>query len=417
MTKLDVNEEFRATRILQIERAEDRHKALEEGVAKGELRKNTNGTYTVLSGMDAGEVLDGLGMPRHGLDLTETGNAKLYLKDTPAWHALGTVIKGGLSSADAVLRCAGLNWTTELRKVRYLPELIASPIEGAEAQEIGTFHTSEVDAGIFTVPDQYVTVRSDTLQAMGVVGKRYTPFHNADAYAFLDELFGDRLMICETAGSMNDGADVFISAELPDDLIIDPSGFADHIKQYVVIKNNHNGRSPIVAMTTPWRPVCANTERFAIRDAVSKWIVRHTKNAKTRMLEAQRTLGLTTQYYQKWAEEENALLGVPFSGQYIDALIREVWGELDSDATARARTAHNDRRDKVFELFAVESNRVGHNAYAAERAVTGYVDHHRVRRNGGKYTPLEALGIAIMEDTGTEDKTRAHKKLMELVKR
>ncbi|WP_373311017.1 DUF932 domain-containing protein [Streptomyces alanosinicus] len=32
-------------------------------------------------------------------------------------------------------------------------------------------------------------------------------------------------------------------------------------------------------VATPWRPVCANTERFVVRDGVTRWAVRHTAGA------------------------------------------------------------------------------------------------------------------------------------------
>lgn len=398
----DVNAEFFTTRIQQLADAKDRHNALEKAVKDGQVRKNSNGTYTVLTGWDQGEVLDGTGMPRHGLDVTETGDVKLYLKDTPAWHSLGTVIDGGLSSVDNVLKVAGLDYTVGLRKARYLPD---------EADD-----QNDADSVPLNVPDYFVTIREDTKAALGVVGNRYVPIQNSDAYSFLESLFADNLMICETAGSRNNGRDVFISAELPTHLIIDPTGFADYIRQYIIIQNNHSGRSPLVASTTPWRPVCANTERFGVRDAVSKWAIRHTRSAPDRMKEARRALGLTTAYYEQWAEEENALAQTPFFFNQVDALIREVWGELDKDATKVKRTRWEGRRDTLMELFNVETARVGTTAYAAERAVTALLDHHTGRKNGGRHTPLEALGVAILEDSTTTTKTKAHEKLMQLVR-
>jgi phage/plasmid-like protein (TIGR03299 family) len=394
----DVNAKFAETKFAQMNSATKRVDWLQGMVKDGKAKDNGNGTVTVTEGWDRGETFrlqnrDGLlqdVIASHGLDTKANGETALYLKDEPAWHSLGQVIPGGLHTAADVLKAAGLDWEVGVEAAKFMDKII---------------------------PGKFVTYRKDTMDPLGVVGNIYTPFQNLQSYSFLDELleFG---MVAETAGSWRGGTRTFISARIPEDLILDPDGIADPIRQYLMISNSHDGTTPVRAVVTPWRPVCRNTERFALRDAKTKWSVRHTKNAAAKVEEAKRALKLTHEFYTEWVEEETKLLHTEFAPNYVDALINQVWGEPDKDATKRAKTADAERRNQIHNLFSQESNRSGQNAYSAERAVTEYVDHFvKLRpRNDLKGNILAALGQAILEESQDDVKTKAHDKLMLLVK-
>lgn len=407
-TQRDVNAEFRQSKVQQMNRADDKAAWLKGEMDAGNLAAIGENRYRVLNGWDRGEVFtvnfDLLGaaqvLANHGLDTKENGGVAAYFKDTPAWWDLdGTnVIKGGSSSVKTVLNMAGLDWET-----------ILTPQEG----------TNPITGERDTIPDAFHTRRGDTGAVLGSVGKIYHPISNAEAFGFLDDLFGDNLMVCESAGSFRGGKRVFITAELPTELLIDPDGFKDHIRQYIAIINTHDGSTPFIAVATPWRVECGNTERLALRQAVAKFSIRHTKNYRDRMNEARKTLGLTTAYYEEFATEQAALVQTPFAANQIDALCADIWGEIKEDAPKSVATKNEKRRDTMHELFRFESERCGANAYAAERSVTAYVDHFAELRPRGalKGNRLAASAVAILEGTTDEVKTRAHKKLMTLTNR
>jgi phage/plasmid-like protein (TIGR03299 family) len=387
---VDVNAQFASEKLRQMKSAEERKNWLDAEVAAGNARRNKNGSVTMLKGWDRGETFSASGMGLTGLDEKENGETALYLKDTPAWHSLGQVIPGGLKTAAEVLNAAGLLYT------------VAKVQDEFEGQPI---------------PGKHVIYREDTRQPLGVVGDIYTPFQNLQSYEMLDELleFG---MIAETAGSFRGGSRTFISARIPEDLVLDPGGLNDPIRQYLMIRNSHDGSTPVTAVVTPWRPVCQNTERFAIRDAKTKWTVRHTKNMAGKIQEAKRALGLTQEYYKEWAREETELIQTPFKANLIDKLIDEVWGELDKDPSKRAKTMRDTQRSTLQELWRREVQRSGETAYTMERAATEYVDHFvQLRpRNDLKGKPLEALGQAILEESQDEVKNKVHEKLMNLAR-
>lgn len=402
----DLNRQFAESKLDQINKAADKAAWLDGQISGGKMKALGNDRFMVLEGWDRNEVITVKTVSRetaellvtadHGLDVKADGTVCLYVKDTPAWHSLGTMIPGGLTSVGGVLRAGGIDFETLLT-----PQEGTNPVTGERDSREGAYHTR----------------RSDTGLILGSVGNRYTPVHNKDAFGFLEALFGENEMIPESAGSFKDGARVFITAEMPETMLIDPTGFADHIKQVLAIINSHDGTSPLTAITTPLRIECGNTEKIALANAVSKWTVAHTRNALSNLEKAKKTLGLTTAYYAEWAKEETSLVHTAFSPNAIDKLCDLVWGEQDKDAGTRSKNTDQARRDKVREIWGMEADRCGANAYAAERAITGYVDHYSDLRPRGvlKGNRLAASATAIMDGTTDEPKSRAHKALMLLV--
>lgn len=408
------NANFAAQKINQLTAPADRLGKLMSDVEAGKMTIKSETadriTFEVTEGWDRNEYLyfdkKTLNVQAlHGLDENENGDVSLYLNGTngPAWHGLGTVIPGGLSDAESVLRAARLDWNVEKRPMMYGHREI-DPITGEERSILRE------------VPNSFVTVRTDTGAALGTVGKIYTPVQNLLAYEMLTDLIGLG-MVCESAGSMGGGSRVFVTAEIPEPIVIDPNGIADPIRQFLAIMNSHDGKTPLMAIVTPWRVLCGNTHRFAIngssRKNGTKFTIRHTKNAKNKIEEARRVLGLTVAYYEDFAAEETELaLSEGFTHTDLDELLREVW-EVKEDSK-RAVTLSKNRTEKIHDLFDAEASRIGRTAFAAENAVTAYVDHFAELRPRGdlRGNRLAALGQAILSETFDEPKRTAHEKLM-----
>ncbi|GAA1540257.1 hypothetical protein GCM10009827_069500 [Dactylosporangium maewongense] len=156
---------------------------------------------------------------------------------------------------------------------------------------------NSVDGPTRTLPERFVTARCDTGAGLGVVGSKYEVLQNEDAFAFLQELVDRHDVLWESAGALRGGRKVFICMRLPNTVTVDAPGVADQIIPFIVVLNSHDGSSQFQVVVTPWRPVCGNTERFALRDAHARWGVRHTCNARERIEEARRTLGLSIEYF------------------------------------------------------------------------------------------------------------------------
>lgn len=392
-----------------LERARDYSRQMDDRIAAGTLVPLGGDRYRVNdpSSWDNGEVwtyrrvapnVPALILPEHGLDET-TGKVALYTR-VPRWHSLGNVIPEGLTDPDEILEAGGIGFQVIQRKARFL-------LDGdMDAADDGW----DIAAGV--VPGMFVNLRDDTMAPLGIVGSRYVPFQNRQAYGFLQELVGDFGVICESAGATHNGAHVFMSVKLPESMRIDKDGIDDEIVMYVVIVNTHDGSGLFRAVATPWCPACGNTERFALRDAVTSWGIRHTKSAPERAKEARKVMRLTFEYMDAFQAEEEALArNEMLIGEFTD-LMREMYPRED-DENSQTKTKRDNREDQIMECWRVESDRVGRTAYGAERALTNYWDNVVSRKTGGN---LEiARATAVIEGSDDDKKTRAHKLLMQRV--
>ncbi|MFI5973558.1 DUF932 domain-containing protein [Streptomyces sp. NPDC051452] len=400
MTITDVNTAFADEKTHQIDAARSREQAFQARIDRGEIRLVGGEQYEVLTGWDRGErftvsrnaqgAIDAI-LANHGLDSRADGTIALYAS-SPAWHGLGQIIPGGITDIDTVLRAGGLDFT-----VTTVPALYQW---GGELRE----HS-----------DHFHTVREDSGAALGVVGRRYEPIQNRQGFEFLQELVGRYDVVWESAGVIKGGRRVFISIRLPETVAIEADGINDTIVPYVAVMNDHTGQGTFQCVVTPWRPVCANTERFAVRDAHTRWAVRHTAGAVDQIKEARRTLGLSLDYFEKYAAEETALARTDMAVTDFRKVIADLW-PLDDDATDRTKNNHAARLGALDDVFRTETERVGRTAYAAERAITGYLDHVAPRRPGKTMTEEMARATAALEGADDDMKNKAHKRLMLLTR-
>ncbi|WP_155054558.1 DUF932 domain-containing protein [Streptomyces blattellae] len=398
MTITDVNTAFANEKTAQIEAVRDVERKFQARIDRGEIRMIGGNRYKVLTGYDRGEVftvsrntqgqIEQI-IANHGLDSRADGTIALYAS-SPAWHGLGQIIPGGTTDIDEVLGLSGLDFDVDTVPALYRWD--------GELRE----HT-----------DQFHTVRTDTGAALGAVGRKYQPIQNRQGFEFLQELVGRYDVVWESAGLLRGGKRVFIAIRLPQTVTVDADGINDIVVPYVAVMNDHSGNGQFQCVVTPWRPVCANTERFAVRDAVTRWAVRHTAGATSEIKEARRTLGLSVKYFERFADEETALARTDIAVADFHQVIGDLW-PLDDDASDTKKTNFAARSGTLDEMFRAESERVGRTAYAAERAITGYLDHVAPRRPPKSMTEEVFRATAVMEGADDEIKTKAHKRLLTL---
>lgn len=408
----DVNAAFHAERLALIEslkqgqadaaeRARKYNEGIQQRVKDGKLVSIGGDRYQVVDpgSWDNGEVwtmrkvsetAPALVLPEHGLAETADGGVALYTK-RPAWHMLGNFHLEGLTDIQQVLKESGLDWDNEQRVMRYA--------FGGELKE---------------VPGKFVNVRSDTGEPLGTVGRFYRPVQNRDAFEFLQALADKDDIIWETAGMTASGR-VFVCMRLPDTLKIDANGVEFPIEPYVVAFNSHDGESPFKLVVTPWAPLCGNTERFALRDAVTSWSVRHTTNATKKMEQARKALGLSLEHYEEFAADEARLAENEMILEQFQELVTDLWAprkEAEGKEESKRSQGMRERREGALEeLWGKNSKRYGTTAFAAERAVTEYLDHVAPRKALGDKLAA-ARATAILEGSDDNIKAKAHQKLM-----
>lgn len=111
-----------------------------------------------------------------------------------AWHNLGQIIEDYPTSAEAI-KHAGLDYTVEKR-----------PLFTYDNENYSGNPNTDIIIPEIEVPNYYATMRTDTEQVLGVVGKDYNIVQNVDAFSFFDTIVGGKEgILYETAGALGNG--------------------------------------------------------------------------------------------------------------------------------------------------------------------------------------------------------------------
>ncbi|SFU78397.1 phage/plasmid-like protein TIGR03299 [Pustulibacterium marinum] len=209
----------------------------------------------------------------HEINFNEhTGRYSFFSVQEKAWHGLGQIIDQYPTSAEAITH-AGLDY-----------DVVKSPLytKGLESSE---------NAKELEVPEYFATVRTDTDQVLGVVGKNYQIIQNKEAFAFFDAIVGgDTGIRYETAGALGKGERIFITAKLPDYIRV---GNGDDVSEkYLFLTTSHDGSGSITAAFTPIRIVCQNTLNASLRNMSNVVRIKHTSGAKQHLINTHKVMGL-----------------------------------------------------------------------------------------------------------------------------
>jgi phage/plasmid-like protein (TIGR03299 family) len=202
--------------------------------------------------------------------LNETnGKVSFAARGEKAWHGLGQYVSEAMTSEQAI-ELGGLNYTVEKRPL-YAPGWAGTMVE-AEGH--------------------YGNVRTDTNEILGIVKGRYRIVQNKDAFGFFDTIIDKGEAIFETAGALGKGERIFVTAKLPEDMLVR----GERVEKYIMLTNSHDGTSTIIAGFTPIRVVCNNTLTAALKKLDNKVSISHTASAESRLKEASRVMGIASKY-------------------------------------------------------------------------------------------------------------------------
>lgn len=216
----------------------------------------------------------------HNLNFNEhTGKYSFFSVQQKAWHNLGQVVTEYPTSSEAI-KFAGLDY-----------EVVKKPVFIKGVDNVIGADGVLIEGGDIAVPDRFGTYRSDTNEAFDVVGKDYHIVQNRDAFAFFDAIVGggDGILY-ETAGALGRGERIFITAKLPGYIRV---GNGDDVtEKYIFLTTSHDGSGSITAAFTPIRIVCQNTLNAALSTMSNVVRIKHTANAKQRLADAHKVMGL-----------------------------------------------------------------------------------------------------------------------------
>lgn len=225
-----------------------------------------------------------------------------FVGDAP-WHGLGVQVNGSITAKDAIKQ-AGLDW-----QVKKVPLITGD--------------------GTNTPVDHVAIQRESDKSILGVVGPRFEPLQNSEAFKFFDPFIDAGEASYETAGSLRQGKRIFILAALNRRTIEVKPG--DEVKKYVLLSNSHDGTLAVRVGFTPIRVVCANTLKLAHENNASKLLrVRHTASMKVTLENIREIMNLADASFEATAEQYRKLANTSINTQDLENYVKVVFNGRDS---------------------------------------------------------------------------------------
>ncbi|WP_113653116.1 DUF932 domain-containing protein [Pedobacter namyangjuensis] len=331
----------------------------------------------------------------HNLNFnSDTQKHAFFSVKEKAWHGLGTSVDTYPTSAEA-LKFAGLDYTVVKRPLFTLDNL---------NNEFRQGEVLPAEAGV-EVPNFFATMRTDSEQVLGVVGRDYSVVQNVDAFSFFDSIVGGGEGIkYETAGALGKGERIFITAKLPSYIRV---GNDDLIEQYLFLTTSHDGGGSITAAFTPVRIVCNNTLNAAMRNHKNAIRVRHSSGAGERLKQAHLLMGISSRSSTQLQEVFNHWAKVRISDAQVKKLVqlamapnKEVLQQLqngtDDVHSSIYRNIVNDVYAYAMGDQSQQMETTAGTVFGAYNAVTGYFQNVRRYKDG------EAKFKSIIEGTARQ---------------
>lgn len=312
----------------------------------------------------------------HGLEIGSKGQVAFASRQEPAWHNLGTVFDGELSTSEMLTAAHLSDWNVRLESA------------GTVFNMLGDYAMNS---------DRHAVVRTHPFNGgnhiIGWVGDRYKVVQNEELFAFGDGILAGG-GLWETAGSIKDGAQVFGSLSIGSDIVI---GDDDVTKLYLMVNTSHDGSTAVMASVTPVRVVCQNTLNFALCHGVKQQFkMRHTQTIEGRMAAAREALNISFAYADEFEKEMNELYRVTCTKDQFIKLFETIEGERPEKDVKGSVVKWENKRDLLMGIFTdtgdgpKTTQSLAGTMYGALNAFTERLDWYRMPRGGNVDNMFEA---------------------------
>jgi phage/plasmid-like protein (TIGR03299 family) len=305
----------------------------------------------------------------HNIEIAKDGRAKMaYSNREIPWHRLGKPMDKDALTAEQMLVAAQADFDVVLASVA------AIDAEGNMLRN--------PDGTPVVIDDSRATVRVNpdgTFDGLSTVGTRFVVQQNREVLDRALDVVGASKgdAVVDTVGVLDGGREFFACIDLGG-LIIDPTGVNDQIERFLLVRNGHNGKTPITFANTSIRTVCKNTVIAGLDAARSVFTARHTRNADSAMEEAQTVLRMSTEWATEFSRTAEKLLTIPMNPVKIDKVISNAFPKKTQE-TQRQEENREQVWAVVRDIYRNSNNAGGYgeNGWSMLNAVGEYLDHYR----------------------------------------
>lgn len=198
--------------------------------------------------------------------------------------------------------------------------------------------------GVSTVNYNHLgVVRMDTLAPLGVVGQRYTPIQNADAFAPLqylkDEGFIEEF---EQAGCIDGGQRAFVIARLSHEISV-----TDKHHARLLFSTSHDGSGSYSVRAIAQRLFCRNQIPRLRKLGRSITAIKHTQSAAHRVQQVRAAVLAEVKWFDEYALNYGAMMNTSADRAAFNSFLNAVAPHLPADATPRQVNAQEQKRMQI----------------------------------------------------------------------
>ena len=285
---------------------------------------------------------------RYGID------SMFYTGNSP-WQGVGTPLDGAATAEEAIV-AAGLDWEVGLRRV----------------------FVETSDGNYFEDPNHKGLARLDTGKVFNYFSNRYEPFQNRTAFDFSSIFQGS--LVFHSAGSLKEGAIVFLYSMYPEPLVL-PGG--ETIEMGILLTTTHDGSGSVHARFLDNVKKCCNTLPSVLsmgRGQAHEFKAMHTRSLESKIEEARRFMGLEDAHRKALELTVNSLANTRISGYEREQFLTHLFGQQENPLEIGTRI--RNQMDEVDRLFSEGIGNEGWSRWDMLNGVTEFTTHHKSVRGG-----------------------------------
>ena len=271
-----------------------------------------------------------------------------YAGEVP-WHGLGTKVPADLGPLQ-MMQKAGCDWTVSKQNMYVLDGI---PVTGKKA-----------------------LIRDGDNTVLDIVGDDWNPVQNDEAFEFFHEycMAGDMEM--HTAGSLDNGRNVWVLAKVKESFSILGD---DQVDSYLLFSNPHKYGKAIDVRFTPIRVVCNNTLTMSLNaDSKNQVKLNHRTAFDADMVK--QTLGIAHDKFAKYKEVAEFLSSKRYTKESLVNYYNEVFPHTYAGSKGKTVESFDDLTKNAKAAFDVLHTQPGATKgegsfWQAFNSVTYMTDH------------------------------------------
>lgn len=236
------------------------------------------------------------------------------------------------------------------------------------------------------IEDSRATIRSNpdgSFRGISTVGTRYVVQQNREVLEravavakIMRGLQDDDSIRVDACGSIGGGREFFATIHLGSSTV-DPFGIADRLDEYLIVRNGHDGKTPITFVNTPIRAVCKNAILVAVNESQRRVTARHTKNADYVVNDGMSVARQWADLSRKTKQIAEEMVRISIRNNDV---VAETARSVLSRGAGKKSLKHLDSTvDSIVNLYSSNRNsaRYGTNGWSLYNSVVEYLDHER----------------------------------------